>query len=232
MQSDAPDPGLSSDAAEPGCGHRGCCPHCGARSGDPTDQNMAMLGELAEISMMLLRAVGRKVEATGEAGPADQEIIDSVGRTLRRTLAMHQRLYDDSRKTDKQREAESFRRIDAQVSAQGRMRRDLVRRKVEAEIAAHVARQGEPGDAERLLGDMHERLLDTDIEWATTRAEISAICLDLCKGLGIAPRDEIWSDAMMAFETHATVEAMRADAAARVPPVDLLKDRMKPPDTG
>jgi hypothetical protein len=25
---------------------------------------------------------------------------------------------------------------------------------------------------------------------------------------------------------------MRADAAARVPPVDLLKDRMKPPDTG
>lgn len=209
-----------------------------------------MLSEFAEITMLLARAVGRRIAETGHAGQAEKDMLDEVGKSLRRTLALRKRFYDDSLRTAEQRHAENLRRIEVQARAQFRVRKAAVQRVIEDEIRLHVERTGMPGDAERLLSDMHERLFDADIARASTKRDFDAICLSICKSLGITPRDDTWSDALMASETHLTLMEMREAIAEREarevdppesewhpdvlnrPPADVLKDRDAPPDTG
>jgi hypothetical protein len=132
------------------CG--GACPECGALVGgiaDPRVEEMAVLAEVRDLGVVLLRALVRQAERTGEAGAAEQQMYDSVSRSVRRASAMRVRIYEDSVKSPERRHAENLRRIDAQVRAQVGTRKAAIVRKMENTIRAHVAEHG--GDAERLL---------------------------------------------------------------------------------
>jgi hypothetical protein len=209
MQTDAPDPELATDT------QAAKCRHCGALA-DPRAEAMAALAEVREIGLVLLRMLGRQIEARGEAGAAEAEIVESASRSVRRTVALQLHIYEESRKTPEQKHAESLRRIDAQVRAQYRVRKAAIVSTVETAIRAHVAKHG--GDAEQLLSDLNERLLDTDIMRVTTKAGFDALCLRICHDLEIVPRDTMLSDVSMYAAIHETKAEIDRVLAARVPP--------------
>jgi len=214
------DPAPPTDAAA--CG----CPHDGSLAmADPTAQHGAMLAELGQIGMVLARTLERQVEATGRVGAEEAALYEGVSRAVRRTVALHAKLHADSRMSEEQRAAERASRAAAAALASLRARKDAVRRAVEDTIRADAERcQAAPGDTERLLGDLHERLLDPDIEAAFGQRDNSAIILGICKDLYITPRDEIWSDKLMEVEIPATAAALRRVAEDRLPPDGSLAD--------
>ena len=174
-----------------------------------------MLDELAECGMVMVRALRRKTAAAGGPDETMRKLMDGFGAGVRRTLALSQKIEDETRKTAEQRHAESLRRIEAQAMAKYRVRFTAIRKLVEDEVVAHAEQRGVPGLREQLLVDMHERLLDADIERATTQMDISAIILSICKSMGITPRKEIWSDALMAVEITRMRDDMVSAEAAR-----------------
>jgi len=199
-----PDPGLAVDPAP--------CPHCGAGGGgvvDPTADNLALLGELAAINMRVVRIAARKVEAADDLDHGPAMVLEIASRTLRRTIALRQRLFRDSRKTPEQRDAEQARR----EAAAERARLSEKREKVRLSAEAMIRRESGQSDRENLFADLHERLLHPDIDIALTQQDVSTVVMRVLKDLGIAPKNEIWSDALMAYEISAThAEMTRIDA--------------------
>ena len=224
MDTVAANPGLSADAPAKGaatvCSHcGGACPQCGARVGgiaDPRAEEMAVLAEVRDLGVVLLRALVRQAERTGEAGAAEQQMYDSVSRSVRRASAMRVRIYENSVKSPERRHAENLRRIDAEVRAQVGTRKAAIVRTMEDTIRAHVAERG--GDTERLLCDMHEQLFDADIARVSTKREFDEFLLGLCHGMGIVPRDTTLSDVATRAAIHETkmeVDCLDADRIAR-----------------
>jgi hypothetical protein len=124
MDTAPPDPGLAVDPAA------AACPHCGAGCGgvvDPTADNLALLGELAAINMRVVRIAARKVEAADDLDHGPAMVLEIASRTLRRTIALRQRLFRDSRKTPEQRDAEQARREAAAEKARLSEKREKVR---------------------------------------------------------------------------------------------------------
>lgn len=197
---------------------------------DPRAEIMAVLGRLRDVGMAVAESLGRQVAALGTAGVAEGEMYEVVARSVRRTAALELRIYEDSRKTPEQRHAESLRRIDAQARAQYRERKAAIVRSVETAIQAHVAEHG--GDAERLLSDLHERLLDTDIMRAATKAEFDAICLGICHDMEIVPHGTTLSDVSMYAAIDETKAEIDRVLAARVPPPGASLTAPDEPYTG
>ena len=224
MDPEAHAAGLSSDAPAEGCAHCRACPQCGAGAlpDAVTQDNLDALAVLRDLGVLMLQTTHRKVAATGEVTDGDRAVLVDAGRSVRQTTSVIHKINGDAKKTPAQRHEENLRRIDAQENARFRLRRATLQRAIEGEIEAEVARRGVPGDRENLLADMHERLLDPSIDRADTPMEISAILLRICQGMGITPRNEIWSDALMQYEIHRTNEQVRNAVAAHTPPEGVV----------
>jgi hypothetical protein len=185
---------------------------------------MAILAELNEILLAVGRAVRQRVTA-GSVSEIEMAMVNDVARGVRRTVALRQKLFEDSGRTEAERRADRLRRIDAEMRARLRQRRDHVLSAVDAEIRAYAERRGMPGEAERLMADLRERVVDADIARADTPEAVNALILGLCKDMEITPRNEIWSLALMRHEVSATKQEIDR-VVASFPP---LEEVMKPP---
>jgi signal recognition particle GTPase len=218
---------------------------------DVTAENLAMLGVLARVGTKIIQAIGDKFDATGRISQEDAVVLEIVGRATRRTVAVRERISADSKKTPEERAAERARRAEAAEGARLDVKRDKMKRVIGRAVDAGQS------DRENLLHEMYERLLDPDVEMALTRQDVFAVVRHVCQEFGITPKNEFWSDDLLAAEIAAAdadiqrYEAERAagmaaiaagadwregiefspvpDAAAPPPDAPLGRD---PPDTG
>jgi hypothetical protein len=200
---------------EPACDppDGGFCPHCGAGGAgidNPAKRHAEMLTELAEMGMDLARMLHRSAQVTGRTDGILLS-LEMVGRFVRRTLALHKKVYEDSCKTPAQRAAEEAQREADAAAARLRDRSGEVRRRGEGDDG--------PSDRENLLSDMNERLLGPAFQGRATREMANAFIQQQCQRAGIAPKDELWSEALLAAEIKAQREQMRERAAAAAAPV-------------
>jgi hypothetical protein len=153
-----------------------------------------MLTDVAAMQVRLLRMKTERLEAAGDYTPADALSIEVISRNVRRTAALTMRLFEESKKTPEQRAAEQLRR--AAVAERALLREK--RHKVALSAEAVIKRESGPSDRENLLCDMHERLLYPDIEIALLDQDVGTIVMRVLHDLGIAPKNETWSPALMA----------------------------------
>jgi hypothetical protein len=180
---------------EPAASH---CPHCGAGC-DPTGLLCGILTKLAGLQMRLAEMKIERLLAAGDYNADDAMAVEVVSRNVRRTAALAKRFYEDSQKTPEQRAAEAARRAAAAERALLREKKH----KVAVSAEAVIKRESGPSDRENLLSDLNERLLYPDIETALLTQDVSAIVMRVLHDLGIAPKNEIWSTALMAHEIAA-----------------------------
>jgi hypothetical protein len=196
MDTAPPDPGLAVDPS----------------GADPTADDIAMLGELAALGMRMARRAEMQVEAAGQLDHDQAVVLEIVSRTVRRTIALRQRLFADSRKTPEQLAAERAARAErAERAEQARLlgTRERVKR------GLNVLAESGPSDRENLFADLYDRVLDHDIAMASTPEAIGALLLRLCRDVGITPQRETWSKALLAAEISATYAEMQEYDAER-----------------
>jgi hypothetical protein len=210
MKPASPEPGLASDlpaGGEPLCDASDEMVAARAR-------HCAMLGDLAEVGMVLAGALRRQVEATGRCGPEEAASFDIISRAVRRGIALREKLLDESSMTEQERAAARAARAAAAAAARLVARREQVRVALERTIEAEVRARGlGRSDRERLLCDLHERLGDPDIARAFTEADNRAIIEGICKDLEITPRKETWSIRAMEIGVADTAAELRRVAA-------------------
>jgi hypothetical protein len=209
MDTNPPGPQASSDAQPHVCPHCGACA-CGGVP-DVSAENIAMLGVLAKVGTKIVQAIGEKFDATGHLSNEEAVVLEIVTRATRRTLALRERLNTDSQKTPEERAAARARRAEAAERARLDAKRHKVKRILKRALDA-----GQP-DRENLLHEMYERLLDPDFDIALTREDVFAVVLRVCKDFGITPKNEFWSDDLLAAEiaaTDADINRYEAERAA------------------
>jgi hypothetical protein len=197
-------------------------------------EQCAMLEEMAGIAMAVARTLSRQIEAADWASPEDVASLTEVLRAARRSIALRNKVLADSRMTDEEHAAARARRDAAAAAAQLRTRKQAVRETLEDLIHADAAERGTPpGDIERLVHDMHERLLDADIARAFGVEDYSGIILGLCKLMQITPRKEIWSHRMMQTGISETARKVRAfQDGLKDPGAQAAKSKLPPTPAG
>jgi hypothetical protein len=215
--------------------HAAACPHCGTGGGSVADSMPAictMLTELAGYSLRWMRVATEQMEAAGVSPGHEQAVVmEIVSRSTRRTLALAAKIVTDSQKTPEERAAERAER--AARAERARLREKIT--KVTQGAAAVVRREAGASEREYLLSDMRERLLYPDVDTALLREDVGPIVMRVLKDVGIAPKGETWSDALMAHEisaTHAEMKQIEAGRTAPAPDVDWREgvEFSKPPD--
>jgi hypothetical protein len=209
MDTNSAGPQASSDA------HPHACPHCGSGGGgvaNPMPAVCGMLLELAGFSLRWMRLVTEQAEA-GPGPPTHEQavVMEIVTRSTRRTLALTAKLHANSQKTPEERAAERAERM---AKAERRRLQEKMH-KVERGATAIIRRESGQSDCEHLLGDLHERLFYPDVDIALLREDVSAIVMGVLKDMGVAPKGEIWSDALMAREISAASDELARYEAER-----------------
>jgi hypothetical protein len=193
--------------------HPHACPHCGTGGvADPMPTVCAMLTELAGYSLRWMRLVTEQAEAAGGSPNHEQAVVmEIVSRSTRRTLALTAKIHADSRKTPEERAAD---RAERAAKAERRRLQEKMR-KVERGAQAIIRRESGPSDRETLLDDLHERLLYPDVDIGLLREDVSAMVMRILQDMGVAPKREIWSDALMAHEISAANDELARYEAER-----------------
>jgi hypothetical protein len=195
--------------------HAAACPHCGTGGGSVADSMPAictMLTELAGYSLRWMRVATEQMEAAGVSPGHEQAVVmEIVSRSTRRTLALAAKIVTDSQKTPEERAAERAER--AARAERARLREKIT--KVTQGAAAVVRREAGASEREYLLSDMRERLLYPDVDTALLREDVGPIVMRVLKDVGIAPKGETWSDALMAHEISAASDELARYEAER-----------------
>jgi hypothetical protein len=154
-------------------------------------EDAQMLKDLAQIGMRLARLIEANAEARMTENPAcdlgrADQMFAKISRSVRQTLALKTKLAEMREKPKapiekdvQEQEAEAARR---------RSRKAMVERAVTETIEAESG----PSDRENLLSDLHERLLDPDIEADLTSRSIGELVAGICDDLGLKPDREVW----------------------------------------
>jgi hypothetical protein len=166
---------------------------------DPTAAICGMLVELAGYSVRWMRLLTEQAEAAGAPSQEQVAMMDIVSRSTRRTCALTARLHADSQKTPEERAAERAERAAAAERARLREKKKMV---VQGATAI-LKRDSGPSDHENLLVDLHERLLDPNIDIALLHEDVGTIVLRVLKDIGIAPKQATMSVPLMAHEISA-----------------------------
>ena len=177
-------------------------------------EDAEMLSELARIGMRFARLVEANAEAklaqdpAADLGRADQ-MFARISRSIRQTLALKAKLAEMRGKRsaaslteERQRQADAARR---------RWRKARVERAVAETIGT------ERGDSENLLSDLHERLLDPDIEADLASGSIGETVAGICDDLGLKPDREVWKDKGWYLTENWHARLAKAEAAAPAP---------------
>ena len=215
-------------------------------------RDIAMLHELAEITMDLSRALGRlalEKAAEGDAeGAGDLGIVVTrVGRALRQTIAYRRKIEDQVREGADKRTAEQAetRAQQAQRAAQAKRsrsvdRKHMIRRAVEQVLANQQADDDEDESTERedRFDELYERLDEYESFTDFTDRPVSEFIANICDAMGL---EFDWSqfayDPWAMQEAEAQPEgspfaewwASTRDDAADDPPEDHARNGTGPP---
>ena len=174
-------------------------------------RDIAMLGELAEITMGVARAIGalaldKAAEGEAEAAARLGSVITKVGRAVRQTVAYRRKIEDQLRKADGERAAaETTAQAEAGQSA-AFVRRNTARARRKM-IDNAVGRLLEEEDLD-LFDELNERLDEYESFTDFTDKPVSAFVSDICNALGV---EFDW--ARFAYDPWA-VEETKADPPA------------------
>jgi hypothetical protein len=177
-------------------------------------EDAEMLSELARIGMRLARLVEANAEAKMAQDPAcdlgrTDQMFARLSRSIRQTLALKAKLAELRAKRAAGVETEARQRQADAVRT--RRRKARVERAVAETIAAGR------GDAENLLSDLHERLLDPDIEADLAAGSIGETVAGICDDLGLKPDREVWKDKGWYLTENWHARLAKAEAAAPPP---------------
>ena len=152
-------------------------------------RDIAMLHELADITMDLTRALGRlalEKAAEGDAKAAGDlgVVVTRVGRALRQTIAYRRKIEDRVREgADKHTaeqasiEAEQVQRAAQAKRSRSVERKHMIRRAVEQVMAAD--------EDEDRFDELYERLDEYESFTDFTDRPVSAFVADICNALGL-----------------------------------------------
>jgi hypothetical protein len=145
--------------------------------------DIAMLRELANITMDLAQALGRLAldkAAEGDAKAAGDlgVVVTRVGRALRQTIAYRRKIEDQVREGAGKRSADQPVRSATAERDWSRARKRMIEHAVERVIA----RQDEDDD---LGGDLYERLEEYESFTDFTDRPVSAFVATLCDAMGL-----------------------------------------------
>jgi hypothetical protein len=215
-------------------------------------RDIAMLHELADITMDLTRALGRlalEKAAEGDAKGAGDlgVVVTRVGRALRQTIAYRRKIEDRVREGADKRAAEQaeIRAQQSQRAAQAKRsrsveRKHMIRRAVEQVLANQQADDDEDASTEDedRFDELYERLDEYESFTDFTDRPVSEFVANLCDAMGL---EFDWSQfaydpwAMQEAETEpegspfAEWLASTQEDAANDPPVAHARNGTGPP---
>jgi hypothetical protein len=177
------------------------CPHCGAGgcggAPDPAAENLEILSRINKVGAAILESMGRQHAAAGGFSHQEAVTYEIVSRATQRGVLLRERMVAESKRTREERAAG-----------------------IAAQAAGADWREGKARpNRENLLADLNDRLLDPDIDVALTQQDIFKIVLGICKDLGVTPKNEYWSDAMLTheiFAAEAEIARYEAERAAGI----------------
>ncbi|HEX4505480.1 MAG TPA: hypothetical protein VH722_07095 [Alphaproteobacteria bacterium] len=186
--------------------------------------DIAMLSELAEITMGVARAIGKLAVERAEAGEADQAaklgaVVTKVGRAVRQSVAFRRKIEGEVRaRNEASAGAEAVAQEEArQNAAYWRRSRSTARRKmIERGVCRAIA---EAGEETGLYDDMHERLLEYESFTDFTDKPVSQFILEIADAMAL---DLNWE--WFAYDPWA------AEEIAADPPVSPLAKWWHSPD--
>ena len=151
-------------------------------------RDIAMLGELADITMGVTRAIGRLALDKAEEGDADAagrlgSVITKVGRAVRQSVAYRRKIEDNIREQDGKRAAG---KAAAKSAAQGhgafagRVVSLARKRMIENAVSRLIEDQDEDS-----YDELNERLEEYESFTDFTDRPVSAFVSDICNALGL-----------------------------------------------
>src|SRR5271156_1233322 len=154
---------------------------------EATDRDREILEALAELGLEVASALKQRIIAAEEAESADRLSLafTRVGRSIRQTLAFKAKLAEMKAKSAEKRQAKE--RDQAIETSRLRVKKHQVAR----DVAQMVEATSEP---ESLLTDLHERLMDPDIEDELLTIRVGDVIIGLCDELGIPVELSVWQD--------------------------------------
>ncbi len=151
-----------------------------------TDRDREILEELAELGLAVAATLKERIAAAGDAGCAELSLaFTRVARSIRQTLAFKAKLADVKAKSAEKRQAKERE----QAIETSRLR--VKKHQVAGDVALMVEATAE---LENLLGDLHERLMDPDIEDELLTIRVGDVIIGLCDELGIPVELSVWQD--------------------------------------
>ncbi len=154
---------------------------------EATDRDREILEALAELGLEVASALKQRIIAAEEAESADRLSLafTRVSRSIRQTLAFRAKLAEMKAKSAEKRQAKE--RDQAIETSRLRVKKHQVAR----DVALMVEATSEP---ESLLTDLHERLMDPDIEDELLTIRVGDVIIGLCDELGIPVELSVWQD--------------------------------------
>lgn len=151
------------------------------------EQQIAVLGELAELGMRLARGVVADAADEGADQPAAAVAFGRLSRAVRMTLMLQARFIKELQAWD--------RNADYRATVAGMERKAQVQRIVERVVYSEAA---DPDEAERLVGEAGERLDHDDIYGHVLSRPTSELVAMICKDFGLEPdwpklAEEAWA---------------------------------------
>jgi len=136
--------------------------------------------------LAVAKTLKERIAAAGDAGCADLSLaFTRVSRSIRQTLAFKAKLAEMKAKAAEKRNAKE--RNHAIETSRLRVKKHQVAR----DVALMVEATSEP---ESLLTDLHERLMDPDIEDELLPIRVGDVIIVLCDELGIPVELSVWQD--------------------------------------
>ncbi len=155
-----------------------------------TARDREILETLTELALEVATALKARIVTEAAAGNAENAdrlslAFTRVARSIRQTLAFKAKLADISAKAVEKRHAKE--REQAIETSRLRVKKHQVAR----DVALMVEATSEP---ESLLTDLHERLMDPDIEDELLTIRVGDVIIGLCDELGIPVELSVWQD--------------------------------------
>ncbi len=152
-----------------------------------TDRDREILETLAGLGLEVAMALKAKIVAAADAESADRLSLafTRVSRSIRQTLAFKAKLAEMKAKSAEKRQSKE--RDQAIETSRLRAKKHQVARDVALMVKATA-------ESENLLGDLHERLMDPDIEDELLTIRVGNVIIGLCDELGIPVELSVWQD--------------------------------------
>jgi hypothetical protein len=154
---------------------------------EATDRDREILETLAELGLEVASALKQRIIAAEDAESADRLSLafTRVSRSIRQTLAFKAKLAEMKAKASEKRQAKECQQ--AIETSRLRVKKHQVARDVALMVEATA-------ESENLLTDLHERLMDPDIEDELLTIRVGDVIIGLCDELGIPVELSVWQD--------------------------------------